>query len=138
MSHLRYAAYSKHGEGAKDLANMSQSARYPLSGEVITISGQGGWDRENSKVAKDLKEEYDRAFDNVNHALIDIGGKGMSQVYKVVIYLAPLQDEAQDFLFQNLKKWFPDHSPLVSVFGIEKLSLEGMRIEIEAWAHVPA
>jgi enamine deaminase RidA (YjgF/YER057c/UK114 family) len=62
----------------------------------------------------------------------------MSQVYKVVIYLAPLQDEAQEFLFQNLKKWFPDHSPLVSVFGIEKLSLEGMRIEIEAWAHVPA
>jgi enamine deaminase RidA (YjgF/YER057c/UK114 family) len=60
MSHLRYAAYSKHGEGAKDLANMSQSARYPLSGEVITISGQGGWDRENSKVAEDLKEEYDR------------------------------------------------------------------------------
>lgn len=60
----------------------------------------------------------------------------MSQVYKLVIYYAPISDEAASYTYENLKKWFPDHSPLVTAIGIEKLALEGMRVEIEAWAHL--
>jgi enamine deaminase RidA (YjgF/YER057c/UK114 family) len=34
-----------------------------------------------------------------------------------------------------LSEWFPEHAPLLTGIGVEKLALEGMRVEIEAWAH---
>lgn len=59
MSHLKYSAYAGHGEAYAASANMSQAVRVPV-GEVITISGQGGWDRSNSAMPSDLAEEMER------------------------------------------------------------------------------
>nr|POE56454.1 hypothetical protein CFP56_33426 [Quercus suber] len=135
MSHLRYSAYLGHGENASESSHMSQAIRIP-PGETITISGQGGWDRSTSKVLSDAEEEMNRAFDNLNHTLIHAGGKGIASVFKLVIYYAPYSDEWLKITVENLKRWFPNHRPVLTAIGIEKLALPGMRVEIDAWAHL--
>lgn len=62
--------------------------------------------------------------------------KGMASVYKLAVYYAPISDDAMKFTVENLRKWFPEHRPLLTAIGIEKLALDAMRIEIEAWAHL--
>jgi enamine deaminase RidA (YjgF/YER057c/UK114 family) len=72
----------------------------------------------------------------VQLALTDAGGKGWSQVYAVRIYTTECKNqEAIGFLVQNLKKWMPDHKSLLTCVGVSELALEGMRVEIEAYAH---
>lgn len=52
----------------------------------------GGWDASQEEfsletlIRKDLLEEIDQAFENVDYNLKHAGGKGWSQVYRVVIY----------------------------------------------------
>lgn len=43
MSHLKYASTPGFGEVALQETHYSQAVRVP-AGDVITISGQGGWD----------------------------------------------------------------------------------------------
>jgi len=91
----------------------------------------------------DLFEEIDQAYANVDLALRDAGGKGWSQVYKVNMYVLEAvmtDDAALQHVIENLKKWVPDHQPLLTAVGVAKLgagSSGSMRIEIEVVAHDP-
>lgn len=38
---------------------------------------------------------------------------------------------------ENLEKWFPDHRPIWTAVGVEKLAFPEMLIEIEAVAYDP-
>lgn len=84
---------------------------------------------------KDLYEEIDQAFKNVDYNLKDAGGKGWSQVFRVNSYHTDMSDEALRHMVKNLKKWMPDHQPLLTCVGVTKLGLEGMHIEIEVSAY---
>lgn len=37
---------------------------------------------------------------------------------------------------ENMWRCFPDHKPLVTMIGVEKLALPGMRVEVDAEAHL--
>lgn len=97
MSHLTYSAYPKFGQEALESTHYSQAVRLPSTGSQLHTSGQGGWDRagnhSNVKISEDITTEVDQAFENVDATLKDAGGKGMDEVYKLVIYAAPLTDE---------------------------------------------
>lgn len=71
-------------------------------------------------------------------ALQDAGGKGWSQVYRVRIFVLELDtnSESVGLLVQNLQRWMPAHKPVLTCVGVKQLALEGMRVEIEAFAHV--
>lgn len=56
MSHLRYASYAGWGQTASEF-HMSQAVRIP-PGEIIKISGQGGWDVSNGEMRSDLADEF--------------------------------------------------------------------------------
>jgi enamine deaminase RidA (YjgF/YER057c/UK114 family) len=43
-------------------------------------------------------------------------------------------EEAVKALVRNMKKWMPDHKPILTVVGVKDLALEGMRIEVEVAA----
>lgn len=83
----------------------------------------------------DFTDEVEQAFSNVDLALKDAGGKGWSQVYRVNAYLVEANEETIGNLVRHLKKWTPDHQPIVTLIGVTSLGLEGMRIEIEVVAH---
>lgn len=148
MSHLQYFDYPGFGEQAKKQMNYSQAVRID---NRIELSGQGivdcimttvffwqlsgGWDRLTEEYPESISDEVDQAFDNVEHALQQAGGKGLDQVYKLRIYITvPLNDIVEPVV-RNLKERFKAHGPLltvVQVVGLYKI----MRIEIEAEAHL--
>jgi enamine deaminase RidA (YjgF/YER057c/UK114 family) len=51
-------------------------------------------------------------------------------------YVAPWDDALAGELVRNLKKYCPDHAPALTCFGVAKLAIPGMRVEIEVKAHV--
>lgn len=95
----------------------------------------GGWDPETSKIHADLSDEIDQAFANVDMNLKHAGGKGWSQVYRINMYLLDLHnEEGLVAVVRNMKKWMPDHQPIMTCVGVKEL-FETMRIEIEVVAH---
>lgn len=76
MSHLTYYSYAGFGERAARDTHYSQAVRLPSpTGDIIQISGQGGWDRDTSEFNLNWAEQIDQAFENVDVALKEAGGK---------------------------------------------------------------
>jgi enamine deaminase RidA (YjgF/YER057c/UK114 family) len=84
---------------------------------------------------KDIYEEIDQAFENVDLALKDAGGKGWEQVYKVNSYHTDMSHNALMHMVENLNKRMPNHKPIFTCVGVTELGMEGMRVEIEACAY---
>ncbi|KAG7096194.1 hypothetical protein E1B28_003644 [Marasmius oreades] len=135
MSHLEYFSYPGFGETTRQQFWFNQAVRI---GDRIEISGQGGWDPTTGSLQEGISypDEIDSAFSNVDLALKHAGGKGWPQVYSVKIYMADLSKEGLAVITRYLKMWMPDHQPLLTVVGVAKLALPGMRIEVEVCAHV--
>lgn len=76
-----------------------------------------------------------QAFDNVEHTLQQAGGKGWEQVYQIRLYAAPLDMEAMEILVQQLRKYCPNHQPIVTGVGVAAL-YGGARLEVEVEAHL--
>ncbi|KAH6912472.1 Endoribonuclease L-PSP/chorismate mutase-like protein [Coprinopsis sp. MPI-PUGE-AT-0042] len=132
MAHLQTYAYPGFGEAKRKELWYSQAVRI---GDCIEIAGQGGWDPETSKIPTDLDEEIDQAFSNVDYCLKHASGKGWCQVYKIRLYVTDMSEQAVGAAVRNLKKWLPDHQPILTCIGVNSLGLPGMRIEIEVSAH---
>lgn len=148
MSHLQYFDYPGFGERSKKELNYSQAVRID---NRIEISGQGtfcstlfcshsltavgGWDRLTEEYPEDIAKEVEQAFDNVDHALQQAGGKGWDQVYKARIYITVPMDEIAESIIRNLHARCPKHGPLLTVVQVVAL-YKIMRIEIEAEAHL--
>jgi enamine deaminase RidA (YjgF/YER057c/UK114 family) len=148
MSHLEYFAYKGWGEKAlRDFA-YNQAVRV---GDRIECSGQGtinppfmsdliligGWNNETFEFYREINAQIDQAFENVDRCLKDAGGKGWSQVFKVVSYHVPLNNEALEAMVRNFRKWMPDHKPIWTVLGVQRLGEDDMRVEIDVVAHDP-
>ena len=69
--------------------------------------------------------------------LRDAGGKGWDQVFSLKTYHVGLNNEALQLTMETLKKWCPNHQPIWTVLGVEKLALPEMMIEVEVTAHDP-
>jgi len=76
----------------------------------------------------------DQAFSNCALALTHAGGKGWSEVYKIRMYIVKRNEEYLGVLTPLLRKYCPDHCPLITVIEVAGLALEGMRVEIEVEA----
>ncbi|BCS19557.1 RidA family protein [Aspergillus puulaauensis] len=131
MSHLEYFNYKGCGEHMREFLSYSQAVRI---GDRIEIAGQGGWDPNTREVHADLSNEFKQAFSNVELALKDAGGKGWDQVYRVHIYVLDTSDVVVGLLPQNLRRWMPNNQPVLTCVGVKELALNGMTIEIEAYA----
>ncbi|KAI3400444.1 hypothetical protein diail_3065 [Diaporthe ilicicola] len=100
----------------------------------LTIS-PCGWDRETREVEQDLLKQIDRAFDNVEHAL-GLAGAGWKDVYAAKLYHTDVPEEAVGHFVENMRKYMPDHQPILSGVRIASLAF-GMKVEIEVRAHAP-
>lgn len=97
----------------------------------------GGWDPETGAFFKEINAQIDQAFRNVELNLMDAGGKGWSQVFRVNSYHVPINDEALEAMVRNFKKYMPDHEPIWTCVGVTRLGEDDMRVEIEVVAHDP-
>ncbi|EQB48734.1 endoribonuclease L-PSP [Colletotrichum gloeosporioides Cg-14] len=136
MSGLKYFSYNDYGKTLLEEMHYSQAVRV---GDNIEISGQGGWDPATGKVHSELSEEIDQAFANVDLTLKDAGGKGWSQVFRIRLYALDeaWTPEGMGRMVENMKRWAPDHAPILTGVGVSKLGQPGMRIEVEVSAYDP-
>lgn len=58
-------------------------------------------------------------------------------MFRINSYHPNLSREALSSMKENLEKWFPDHRPIWTAVGVEKLAFPEMLIEIEAVAYDP-
>ena len=79
-------------------------------------------------------EEIDQAFDNVDFNIKHAGGRGWSQVYRVVTYSTDMKSQ-HERIVENLRKWMPDHCSVWTEVGVKELGLETMHFEIEVEAY---
>ncbi|EJD35647.1 endoribonuclease L-PSP [Auricularia subglabra TFB-10046 SS5] len=137
MAHLQYFSYAGVGERKHKEMHYNQAVRI---GDRIEISGQGGWDIETGIVHSDLVKQIDQAYANVDLALRIAGGAGWSEVYRVRIYYTSVSGSEEGFaaMIGNLKKWCPDHQPILTGVKVAGLADPGMEVEIEVAAHVPS
>ncbi|ODN85012.1 hypothetical protein L202_00844 [Cryptococcus amylolentus CBS 6039] len=160
MSDLTYYNYKGVGEYNAEHHGYSQAVRV---GDTIQCSGQGtsilvpmttlvgeirslrvlrflhftgGWD-ESGKFFREINQQIDKAFENVDLALKTAGGKGWEQVFRVNSYHVPLNGEAQEAMTRNFKKWMPNHKPLWTCVGVTRLGEDDMRVEVEVQAYDP-
>ncbi|KAH6688365.1 Endoribonuclease L-PSP/chorismate mutase-like protein [Plectosphaerella plurivora] len=133
MSHLKYYSYEGAGVEKRNLFSYSQAVRV---GDRIECSGQGGWHSDGT-FEKKINAQIDLAFSNVEKNLLDAGGKGWTQVFRVNSYHVPINNEALAAMVRNFRKWMPDHQPLWTCVGVTRLGEDDMRVEIEVVAHDP-
>ncbi|KAF2027183.1 putative L-PSP endoribonuclease family protein [Setomelanomma holmii] len=132
MAHLEYYSYKGVGERNAQQYGYAQAVRI---GERIECSGQGGWDPETGVYNTNIDEQIQQAFANVDLNLRDAGGQGWSQVFRVNSYHVPLNNEALAIMTREFKKWMPDHKPIWTCVGVQRLGEDDMRVEIEVVAH---
>ncbi|CAG9947154.1 unnamed protein product [Clonostachys rosea f. rosea IK726] len=106
-------------------------------GNVIKTSGQGGWDAQGN-VISDLLKQIAVAFENVLKALQAVDSRiTYENIFAIRSYHLDM-DSSFDVMTAQFKKLFPNHRPVWTCIQIGKLGLEGMRVEIEVEATIPA
>lgn len=140
MAGLPSYSYPGYGAMAREALHYTQAIRV---GDRVICSGQGGWDPAQPdmdtagvRFPADIAAEVDQAFRNVDMNLRFAGGKGWSQVYKVLT-LSTSIPEQHDAIVRNLKAWMADHAATWTEAGVSHLGAEGMRFEIEVEAYDP-
>ena len=103
---------------------------------VYNLTLTGGWDRTTGAISADLNEEVDQAFANAEANLRHAGGRGWSQVYRVVTYSTDIH-ATHDAVVRNFRHWMPDNKPVWTEVGVAALGLDTMHFEIEVEAFDP-
>ncbi|KAJ2967571.1 hypothetical protein NQ176_g9598 [Zarea fungicola] len=92
-------------------------------GNTIRTSGQGGWDA-TGNIELNLEKQIEISFANALQALQGADSRlGFEHIYAIRSYHVDL---------------FPNHRPIWTCVEIGKLGLEGMLVEIEVEAEIPA
>ncbi|OCF43879.1 endoribonuclease L-PSP [Kwoniella heveanensis CBS 569] len=137
MSELQYFNYKGYGEWAAENTGYAQAVRV---GDVLHLSGQGGWkmDSGTPEFVFPIEKQIEQAFENVEAALKAAGGKGWSQVFRVTTYFTvDITPELNAFVARCFKRWMPDHQPLWTLLGVRQLGEKDMHVEVEVQAYAP-
>jgi enamine deaminase RidA (YjgF/YER057c/UK114 family) len=123
-----------YGETLRKGRHYSQAVRI---GDRVEISGQGGWDDELN-FPESLKDEIERAFENVERTLATAGASWRDVVHLNSYHIASqpdsIGDEHNDVMIAQLRKWMPDHAPIWTETGVTALGAPKMRVEIRVTA----
>src|SRR6478735_12342417 len=124
------------GEMQRDRLHYKHAVRV---GDLVHISGQGGWD-DDLRFPADLREEIDRAFDNVEKTLAQAGAS-WTDVIAVDSFHVPLaEDEVGDehttAMAEQFRRRMGEAFPVWTEIGVPALAAVGMRVEIRVTALV--
>jgi enamine deaminase RidA (YjgF/YER057c/UK114 family) len=107
-----------------------------IGGRRLLLSGQVGVDEHERTVAPGLREQTDKAFDNIEAILREAGGD-LSHVVVMRIYIAETARDEQEQITQVLLERFPTNPPASSWVIVSGLSLPQWLIEVEVEAMLP-
>jgi enamine deaminase RidA (YjgF/YER057c/UK114 family) len=124
-----------YGEIARIRNHYRQALRI---GDRIEISGQGGWDADFTLSVTSLEEEIDKACDNVEKTLAEVGAS-WGDVVNVHSFHVPTADDSigdqhMSVMVDQFRNRLGERQPLWTALGVEALALPGQRVEIEVVA----
>lgn len=99
------------------------------SGDLIVLSGQGPLDDDGRVVGRDIGEQTGATLANCRRQL-ESAGASLGDVFKVVAYLADLDD--WDGFNAEYVRHFSEPKPVRTTVGTRLLL--GMRVELDIWA----
>lgn len=152
MSHLKYTDGTPVGAKFGTMCHYSQAVILPSG--IVKLSGQGGWDpsgslsdesKQGEETAKedkflDVPTQIDNALKNVDDILRAAGcTNGWQDVYLVRSYHVKLDSDSFSTMVAKVKEKYGEaHKPVWTCLGVERLAIEGMKVEIEVEAILPS
>lgn len=133
MEKVEFIVTPGYGERLRDSLSYSQAMKI---GNRVEISGQGGWTDELEFPA-DWRAQYDLAFANVGRVLT-AAGADWCDVVSVHSYHVGLEDDAVHYMGELFRRHMPQHKPVWTLLGVERLGDERMRVEIRVIALIGA
>lgn len=116
----------------KAVGPYSQAVR---SGDLVFLSGQIGLNPDTGKlVSEEFVPQAEQVFANLA-AVLEEAGCAFSDVAKLTIYLASMQDYPE--VNRIMARVFGDHKPARATFAVAELPLRAL-VEVEAIACVPS
>lgn len=147
MSYLEYSNYKGFGEHMREVLWYSQAV---CIGDRIEIAGQG---TSSAFAQAVLPDESQAAGTQTPARFMPICQKNSSKRFPMSSWRSRTREArvgtrctefASTFLtratrlagllVQNLRRWMPNHQPVLACVGVKELVLNGMRIEIKAYA----
>jgi enamine deaminase RidA (YjgF/YER057c/UK114 family) len=124
------------GYGDTQLTNMRYSQAVRI-GDMVEISGQGGWD-DDFNFPADLADEIVAAFDNVERTLAAAGASWRDVIsvnsYHVTESDVSIGDDHNRVMVEQFRKRMGERAPIWTELGVATLGAPKMRIEIRVTA----
>ncbi|MEV5361153.1 Rid family hydrolase [Micrococcus luteus] len=136
-THVEFFVTPGAGEKLRGMLHYSQAVRI---GDVVEISGQGGWN-DDIAIAEGLENEIVQAFDNVETVLAAAGATwrdvvSVNSYHKVADGADTIGAEHNDVMAAQFRQRMGDRSPIWTQTGVTVLGAPTMHVEIRVKAVV--
>jgi 2-iminobutanoate/2-iminopropanoate deaminase len=104
-------------------------------GDLLFVSGCVPTDADGDVVGgDDVAAQAEKVFENIG-AILAAAGATFADVAKVTVYLTDIDDRPK--INPVRQRVFGDMRPASTLVEVSRLAIPGIRIEVEAVAHVP-
>ncbi len=107
-------------------------SRAVIDGGLVYVAGTTGFDYENMTISKNIAEQAEQCFKNIEHTLLE-AGSGLQNVVRIHYILTDRSDF--ETCLPAIKKYMSSIRPAATMF-VAGLLDERMKIEIEVTATV--
>jgi enamine deaminase RidA (YjgF/YER057c/UK114 family) len=114
----------------------SHLALFPPGWRIILPAGQGG-ETEDQELSDDFATQFKQALANVETVLKAAGAK-MSDVAKINLLVVDHDKERFRIMTKEVERVWGNNKPAMTLIPVPALALEGMLVEIDVIAVVPA
>ena len=106
-----------------------------IAGNLVFVSGQGGRDPRTNAIAPDVETQTDQVLRNIA-TILEGAGSSLAHVVRCGVFLVDISEfEKMNAVYARV---FGSHRPARTTVEVSSLPGEGMRVEIDAVAIVPA
>lgn len=106
-----------------------------IAGHLVFVSGQAGRNPQTGALAPDVESQTEQALRNVA-AILEAAGSSLAHVIRCGVFLVDMRE------FQRMNevyaRMFDGHRPARTTVEVSGLPGEGLRVEIDAVAALPA
>lgn len=114
----------------------SHLALFPPGWRIILPAGQGG-ETEDQELSDDFATQFKQALANVETVLKAANAK-MSDVAKINLLIVDHNKERFRVMTEEVERVWGNNKPAMTLIPVPALALEGMLVEIDVIAAVPA
>ncbi|GAB3287344.1 RidA family protein [Parasphingorhabdus pacifica] len=114
----------------------SHLVQFPAGWRIITPSGQGG-ETEDGRLSADFREQFAQAVANTETVLAAAGAT-LRDIAKINLLIVDHDRDRFRVMTEEVARVWGDDKPAMTLIPVPALALEGMLVEIDVIAVLPA